>query len=154
VPPAPADVDAGLNVANWSGACWNPDTRTLWLACKQRLFSGRGRKRRRAFPRGHQRRGRKGQVVARRRFRRHLPDRRESNRVYVMDENGYIRENDVSNYAVTNATASGTSPHLPPEVGGSSGGEGIAFVPDDYLRRQHFCDSNGVAYVSTTAWAA
>ena len=27
------DVDARLDVNNWSGACWNPATRRLWLAC-------------------------------------------------------------------------------------------------------------------------
>ena len=27
------DVDAGLDVNNWSGAFWNPATRRLWLVC-------------------------------------------------------------------------------------------------------------------------
>ena len=143
------DVDSGLNVANWSGACWNPDTRTLWLACNSGYFwalveNGAG-----GFRVATNAAGAKAKWSPGGDFEGICQTAAESNRVYVMDENGYIREYDVSNYAVTNATRVWDVTGHCPEVGGSSGGEGLAFVPDEFLRRQHFCDSNGVAYVST-----
>lgn len=32
------DVDTGLDTVNWSGASWNPDSRTLWIACNSGYF--------------------------------------------------------------------------------------------------------------------
>ena len=143
------DVDSGLNVANWSGACWNPDTRTLWLACNSGYFwalveDGAG-----GFRVATNAAGAKAKWAPGGDFEAICQTDSDTNRVYVMDENGYIREYAVSNYAATNATRVWNVTNHFPEVGGSSGGEGLAFVPDEFLRRQHFCDSNGVAYVST-----
>ena len=32
------DIDPGLDTVNWSGAFWNPDTRTLWICCNSGTF--------------------------------------------------------------------------------------------------------------------
>lgn len=144
------DLDTGLNTVNWSGASWNLESRTLWIACNSGYFwalveNGAG---------GYMVATNAAGVKARWSpasgdFEGICQTDSNTNLVYVMDENGYIREYDVSNYAATNATHTWNVTTICPEVGGVFGGEGIAFVPDGWLRRQHFCDSNGVPYVST-----
>lgn len=143
------DVDAGLDAANWSGACWNPDTRMLWLACNSGYFwalveDGAG-----GFRVATNAAGAKAKWAPGGDFEAICQTDSDPDLVYVMDENGYIREYAVSNYAATNATRVWNVTTHFPEVGGASGGEGLAFVPDEFLRRQRFCDSNGVATVSS-----
>lgn len=137
------DVEAGLDGNNWSGAFWNPATRRLWLVCNnpgsfcalaengaggfQMVTNSAGAKAKWA-PGGDL------EAVCQ-------ADRDDT--VFVMDENGYVREYAVSDCGATNqlhawdlrAVCTNTA---------NSGGEGLAFVPDEYLRRQGFCDSNGV----------
>jgi hypothetical protein len=143
-------IDAGLAVQNWSGAFWNPDTRTVWLACNgpgafwALVEDGNG-----SFKVATNSAGAKAKWSPGGDFEGICQADSDTNLVYVMDENGYIREYDVSNYAATNATHTWNIISICPEAGGGSGGEGIAFVPDEYLRRQRFCNSNGVPYTST-----
>lgn len=142
-------IDSGLNAVNWSGAFWNPDTRTLWLACNSGYFwalveDGAG-----SFKVATNSAGAKAKWSPGGDFEAICQANSSTNLVYVMDENGYVREYDVSNYAATNATHTWNIISICPEAGGASGGEGIAFVPDEYLRRQRFCNSNGVPYAST-----
>jgi hypothetical protein len=136
------DVDAGLDAPNWSGAFWNPATRRLWLVCNNPgafwalCENGAG---------GFQMATNAGGAKAKWTPGGDLEAICQADRddtVFVMDENGYIREYDVSDYAATNqlhvwnlrAVCTNTA---------NSGGEGLAFVPDEYLRRQGFCDANG-----------
>ena len=142
-------IDAGLNAANWSGAFWNPDTRTLWLACNSGYFwalaeDGAGSFQVVTNAAGVQAKWSPGgdlEAICQTDSDAHL--------VYLMDENGWIREYDVRTNGVINATRSWDVRVQCPEVSSASGGEGLAFVPDEFLRRQHFCDSNGVPYAST-----
>ena len=142
-------IDSGLNAANWSGAFWNPDTRTLWLACNSGYFwalveDGAG-----SFQVATNGAGTKAKWSPGGDLEAICQTDSDTNLVYVMDENGWIREYDVRTNGVINATRSWDVRVQCPEVNGASGGEGLAFVPDEFLRRQRFCDANGVPYVST-----
>ena len=141
-------IDSGLNAANWSGAFWNPDARRLWLACNSGYFwalaeDGAGRFQVATNAAGVQAKWSPGGDLE-----AICQTDSDTDLVYLMDENGWIREYDVRTNGVINATRSWDVQALCPETDGS-GGEGLAFVPDEFLRRQHFCDSNGVPYVST-----
>ena len=143
------DLDAGLNVQNWSCAHWNPGTRTLWLACNSpgsfwALVEG--------GPYGFRVATNAAGIPAKWSPGGDLEGicqaDSNSNLVYVMDENGYIREYDVSNYSQTNQTRTWDIRAVCTNTV-NAGGEGLAFVPDEFLRRQRFSNSNGVPYVST-----
>ena len=137
------DVDAGLDVNNWSGAFWNPATRRLWLVCNNPgsfwalCENGAG-----GFQVATNAAGAKAQWAPGGDLEAICQADRDDT-VWVMDENGYVREYGVSDFGATNplhvwnlrAVCTNTA---------NSGGEGLAFVPDEYLRRQGFCDSNGV----------
>ncbi|MGD9611631.1 MAG: hypothetical protein AB7V22_01865 [Kiritimatiellia bacterium] len=137
------DIDAGLDAANWSGAFWNPDTRRLWLVCNNPgafwalAENGAGGFQVATNAAGTPAKWAPGGDLEA------ICQADRSDTVLVMDENGYIREYGVASFGVANplhvwnvrAVCTNTV---------NSGGEGIAFVPDEYLRRQGFGDSNGV----------
>lgn len=68
--------------------------------------------------------------------------------VYVMDEDGWIRQYDVANYGVVNQTRAWDIRAYCPEVSGS-GPEAITFVPDDWLHREGFRDNSGALRTSS-----
>ena len=141
-------IDSGLNAANWSGAFWNPDARRLWLACNSGYFwalaeDGAGRFQVATNAAGVQAKWSPGGDLE-----AICQTDSDTDLVYLMDENGWIREYDVRTNGVINATRSWDVQALCPETDGS-GGEGLAFIPDEFLRRQGFCDANGNLYVST-----
>ncbi len=144
-------VDIGLNTNNWSGAAWNPVTRTLWLACNFGYFyalvengngsfmvatnaAGAQAKWKPLSPRGDL------ESICQADFNRPL--------VYLMDENGWIREYDVSQYGVVKENRNWDIRGQCPEINGM-GPEGLTFVPDEWLRQQGFQDTNGCRYAST-----
>ena len=143
------DLDSGLNAANWSGAFWNPDTRTLWLACHNpgscwaRVAGGSN-----GFQVATNSAGTKAKWSPGGDLEGLCQTDSNTNLVYVMDESGYIREYDISIYAGINQTHVWDIRAVCTNTI-NSGGEGLAFIPDEYLRRQHFCDSNGMPCVST-----
>ena len=141
-------LDSGLDTVNWSGAFWNPATRTLWLACNSGYFWALVE----GGPYGIQvatnAAGTLAKWTSSGDFEAICQAGLGDDRVYVMDENGYIREFDVSQFGVVVQSQVWDIRTQCPEAGGASGGEGIAFVPDDFLQRQRFCDSNGVVVVS------
>ena len=137
------DVDAGLDVKNWSGAFWNPATRRLWLVCNNPgsfwalRENGAG-----GFQVATNAAGTKAQWAPGGDLEAICQADRDDT-VLVMDENGYIREYDVSDFGTANPLHAWNLRAVCTNTA-NSGGEGIAFVPDEYLRRQGFCDSNGV----------
>ena len=141
-------IDAGLNAANWSGAFWNPDARTLWLACNSGYFWALAENGAGSFQVATNAAGVQAKWSPGGDFEAICQADLAADAVFVMDESGFIREYDVSSYAATNATHAWNIRSVCTNTA-NSGGEGIAFVPDEYLRRQHFCDSNGVPYAST-----
>lgn len=142
-------IDPGLNASNWSGAFWNPDTRMLWLANNSGYFWALVE----GGPLGMQvatnAAGTPAKWTSSGDFEGICQTDSDTNLVYVMDENGYIREYDIRTHGVINETHVWDIRTQCPEAGGSSGGEGLAFIPDEYLRRQHFCQTNGAPYAST-----
>ena len=142
------DLDAGLNVQNWSGAHWNPGTRTLWLACNSGYFWALVEGGPYGFRVATNAAGIQAKWSPGGDFEGICQADSNSNLVYVMDENGYIREYDVSNYSQTNQTRTWDIRAVCTNTV-NAGGEGLAFVPDEFLRRQRFSNSNGVPYVST-----
>ena len=143
------DIDSGLNVANWSGAFWNPDTRTLWLACNSGYFWALVENGADSFQVATNAAGTKAKWSPGGDLEAICQADLGSDVVYLMDENGWIREYDVRTNGVVAATQTWDVRAQCPEAGGASGGEGLAFVPDEYLRRQGFCDTNGLPYAST-----
>ena len=137
------DVDAGLDINNWSGAFWNPATRRLWLVCNNPgsfwalRENGAG-----GFHVATNAAGAKAQWAPGGDLEAICQADRDDT-VLVMDENGYIREYDVSDFGAANPLHAWNLRAVCTNTA-NSGGEGIAFVPDEYLRRQGFCDSNGV----------
>lgn len=68
--------------------------------------------------------------------------------VCLMDEDGWIRQYDMSNYGVVSQTRAWDIRAYCPEVNGA-GPEAITFVPGDWLRREGFRDGNGALRTSS-----
>ncbi len=142
-------VDAGLNTVNWSGASWNPVTRTLWLACNSGYFwalveNGAGSFMVATNGTGTQAKWSPGgdlESICQADFNQSI--------VYLMDENGWIREYDTSTFGTVKENRNWDIRVQCPEVGGSLGPEGLTFVPDEWLGRQGFRRPNGDLYTST-----
>jgi len=140
-------IDPGLDAVNWSGAAWNPETRTLWLACNSGYFwalveDGAGGFRVATNAAGTQAKWTPGgdlESICQADF--------GSTTVYLLDENNSIREFDVSQYGVIAQTRSWNITAQCPEISGA-GPEGMTFVPDAWLRRQRFRDAGGDLYTS------
>ncbi len=146
------DVDPGLDTNNWSGAFWNPGTRTLWLACNNPgsfyalVEDGAGGFK---IPTNAAGTPAKWFTVASYDMEAICQADLGQDIVYLMDENGYIREYDVSQYGVAVENQNWDIRAQCPEVDSASGPEGLAFIPDEYLRRQGFCDTNGTPCTSS-----
>ena len=141
-------VDPGLNTNNWSGAFWNPETRTLWLACNFGYFwalveDGAGSFQVATNAAGVPAKWTPGgdlEGICQAEYGKPL--------VFLMDENGWIREYDVSEFGAANETRTWDIRAECPEVDGL-GPEGIAFLPDAWLAREGFTDTNGVPAASS-----
>ncbi len=68
--------------------------------------------------------------------------------VFLLDEDGWIRQYDASSYGVVNQTRAWNITNNCPEVDGN-GPEAITFVPDDWLRREGFRDNSGALRASS-----
>jgi len=66
-----------------------------------------------------------------------------STTVYLLDEDGWIRQYSTANYGVVSLTRSWDIRAWCPEASSGEGPEGITFVPDDWLRREGFRDNSG-----------
>ena len=141
------DVDAGLNAANWSGAFWNPQTRTLWLACNNPgsfwalVEDGAGGFQVATNASGTPAKWAPGGDLEA------LCQADRDDSVLAMDENGFVREFDVAQFGVVQPAHVWDIRSVCTNTA-NSGGEGLAFVPDEFLRRQGFCDSNGAPRLS------
>lgn len=141
-------VNTNLNDTNMSGASWNPATRTLWLANNSgRIFAlvenGAGSFRVATNSSGTEARWYPGgdlESICQVNFTDSV--------VYVMDEDGWIREYDVSQYGVVLQNRNWDIRTQCPEVGGT-GPEAITFVPDEWLAREGFQSASGTLYTST-----
>ena len=142
-------LDPELNAINMSGAAWNPVTRTLWLANNSGQFwalveNGAG-----GFKVATNTAGTKAkwspsgdlESICQADFTQPI--------VYLMDENGWIREYDVSQYGVVQENRNWDIRAQCPEVGGTSGPEGLTFVPNEWLQREGFRAASGALCVST-----
>jgi len=134
---------------NMSGACWNPSNRTFWVCCNgPGLFwalvaDGAGGWRIAANAAGVKARwAADGDLegICQRDFTQPL--------VYLMDENGFIKEFDVAEFGVTKLRRQWDIRAWCPQVNGR-GPEAITFVPDEWLRRQGFRNAAGQRCVST-----
>jgi hypothetical protein len=132
-----------------SGATWNPVTRTLWLANNSGQFwalveDGAGSFRVATNAAGTKAKWSPGgdlESICQADFTQPL--------VYLMDENGWIREHDVSQYGLVHENRNWDIRVQCPEVGGTNGPEALTFVPDEWLRREGFQGTNGLACVSS-----
>jgi hypothetical protein len=142
-------LDPEFNAINMSGAAWNPVTRTLWLANNSGMFwalveNGAGGFKVATNAAGTRAKSSPGgdlESICQADFTQPI--------VYLMDENGWIREYDVSQYGVVQETRNWDIRAQCPEVGGTSGPEGLTFVPDEWLQREGFRATNGAPYVSS-----
>ena len=142
------NIDPVLNDNNMSGAFWNPSTRTLWIANNYGRFyaiveDGAG-----SFQIATNVSGTKAQWLPGGDVEAICQADLMEDVVYVLDENGWIREYDVSDYGVIQENRNWDIRAYCPEVSGA-GPEGITFVPDDWLIRERFRNSNGQLYHST-----
>ena len=143
------DIDPGLDTVNWSGAFWNPDTRTLWICCNSGTFwalveNGAG-----SFQVATNAAGTPAKWSPGGDLEAICQADSDPGLVYLLDENGWIREYDVSQYGIVHATHSWDIRAQCPEVGGTSGGEGLAFVSDGWLQREGFRQADGALRAST-----
>ena len=114
-------LDPAFNAVNMSGAAWNPVTRTLWLANNSGQFwalveDGAGSFRVATNAAGTKARWSPGgdlESICQADFSQPL--------VYLMDENGWIREYDVSQYGVVQENRNWDIRAQCPEVGGTLG---------------------------------
>ena len=142
-------LDAEFNALNMSGAAWNPVTRTLWLANNSgqfwalvedgvgsfRVATNAAGTKAKWFPGGDL------ESICQADFSQAL--------VYLMDEDGWIREYDVSQFGVIHENRNWDIRAQCPEVGGTTGPEAITFVPDEWLQREGFQATNGAPCVSS-----
>ena len=142
-------LDSGLDTVNWSGASWNPDTRTLWLACNSGAFWALAEDGAGGFQVATNAAGIPAKWVPGGDLEAICQAADDPHLVYLLDENGWIREYDTTQYGVVNATRSWDIRAWCPEVDGASGGEGLTFVPDDWLRREGFRQADGALRTST-----
>lgn len=141
-------ADPEFNAANMSGASWNPVTRTLWLANNSGRFyamveDGAGAFRLATNAAGVKARWAPGgdlESICLVDFDKPL--------VYLMDENGWIREYDVSQYGVVREVRNWDIRRECPEIHGQ-GPEGLAFVPNECLERQGFRSPAGGLCIGT-----
>lgn len=141
-------MDPEFNAVNMSGASWNPVTRTLWLANNSGRFyalveDGSGGFRIATNTAGAKARWAPGgdlESICQADFNQPI--------VFLMDENGWIREYDVSQYGVVRENRNWDIRARCPEVHGA-GPEGITFVPDEWLKRQGFLSAGGRPCAST-----
>ncbi len=142
-------VDPEFNASNMSGAAWNPVTGTLWLANTSGQFwalveNGAGSFRVATNAAGTKAKWSPGgdlESICQTDFSQPL--------VYLMDENGWIREYDVSQYGVVHENRNWDIRAECPEGSSGLGPEAITFVPDEWLRREGFQATNGVPCVSS-----
>lgn len=142
-------IDPGLNTVNWSGAFWNPEKRMLWLACNSGYFwalveDGAG-----SFRVATNAAGTPAKWTPGGDLESICQADLNEEAVYALDEDGWIRKFNVSQYGIVQQIRSwDIRPHCP-ETSGGLGPEGIAFVPNEWLRRERFSGSNGVPVVAT-----
>lgn len=141
-------IDSGLDTSNWSGAAWDPETRTLWLACNSGYFwalveDGAG-----SFRVATNAAGTKAKWSPGGDLEAICPVEYGASSIFLLNEAGSIREYSVASYGVVSLLRSWDISGSCPASGGS-GPEGMTFVPDAYLQDQGFCDTNGNLYVST-----
>lgn len=142
-------LDPAFNAVNMSGAAWNSATRTLWLANNSGEFwalveDGAGSFRVATNAAGTKARWSPGgdlESICQADFSQTL--------VYLMDENGWIREYDTSQYGVIQENRNWDIRAQCPEVGGILGPEALTFVPDEWLRREGFQATNGTPCASS-----
>jgi hypothetical protein len=141
-------ADPEFDAVNMSGACWNPATRTLWLANNFGRFHALTEDAAGGFMVATNAAGTKARWAPGGDLEGICQVDYGEQVVYLMDENSSIRAYDVSNYGVVNQTRSWNITAQCPEVGGA-GPEGITFVPDEWLSRQGFRSAGGALYTST-----
>jgi hypothetical protein len=142
-------VDPEFNAANMSGAAWNPVTRTLWLANNSGQFwalveNGAGSFRVATNSLGTKAKWSPGgdlESICQADFSQPL--------AYLMDENGWIREYDVSQYGVIHENRNWDIRAQCPEIDGITGPEALTFVPNEWLQREGFQATNGLPCVSS-----
>ncbi|HEX5221639.1 MAG TPA: hypothetical protein VFZ59_18890 [Verrucomicrobiae bacterium] len=135
--------------SDMSGAYWNGTTRTFWVSCNnpgtfwalqqnavgnwQIATNAAGTQAR--WPAGGDLEG--------------ICQANDSDpSVFVMDEDGWIRQYSVTNYGVVSLMRSWDIRTYCPEDGGD-GPEAITFVPDDWLRHEGFRDGSGTLRTSS-----
>jgi hypothetical protein len=142
------DADPELNAVNMSGVSWNPVTRALWLANNSGRYyamveDGPGRFRIATNSAGVKARWAPGgdlESICQADFAGHT--------VFLLDENGWIREHDVAQYGVVRELRKWDIRGPCPEVHGA-GPEGLTFVPDEWLAKRGFAGADGRRHAST-----
>jgi hypothetical protein len=151
--PGQSQCIAGVSIidndfsANLSGAAWNPVTETLWLVVNGpgTLFA--------AVPDGN------GWKIAEQNGEEAnwelanmgdaeavtLVDFAQGHLVYTLDEGGVLNQWDTSDYSAVTRVHNWSLPEI---ENGNSGGEGLTFVPDEFLVAQGFVDPSGDVYQS------
>ncbi|MES2921172.1 MAG: thrombospondin type 3 repeat-containing protein [Verrucomicrobiota bacterium] len=142
-------VGQTFNVPNMSGACWNANTRTFWVCCNNPgafwalVEDGLGGWK--INTNGSQlakwSTGGDMEAICQ-------PDDSQPI-VYLMDEDGYIRQYNVSNFGVINQPRTWDIRAFASENASGFGPEAITFVPDEWLIREGFRDASGVLRTSS-----
>jgi hypothetical protein len=137
---------------NMSGAAWNPKTETFWVCCNggPSAFWALTEDESNSFMIATNGSGTQAKYdLGKGDFEGICHADYSEPTVYIMvEEDDQIREYDVSVYgsAVLNLQWN-IAAHVP--TSGGAGSEGITFVPNEWLMKEHFVDGNGTPYLST-----
>ena len=135
-----------------SGAAWNPQTKMFWVCCNKRpsAFWALTEDESNSFMIATNGSGTQAKYdLGKGDFEGICQVDYSEPTVYIMvEEDDQIREYDVSVYgsAVLNLQWN-IAAHVP--TSGGSGSEGITFVPNEWLMKEHFVDGNETPYLST-----
>lgn len=143
-----AGVDPAFNNENMSGAAWNPLTRTLWLVNNSGRFYALVEDDKGSFMVATNALGVKARWAPGGDLESICQADFNEPVVYLLDENGWIREYDVSYYGDVKESRNWDIRSNCPETHGE-GAEAITFVPDDWLRKRGFVSAGGKPYAST-----
>lgn len=130
--------------SDMSGAYWNAKTRTFWVCCNNPgIFWALRQDAAGNWQIATNASGNKARWTAGGDLEAICQADDSSQTVYLLDEEGWIRQYNTASYGVVSQTRSWDIRAFCPELANGFGPEAITFVPNDWLRHEGFRDNSG-----------